>query len=1233
VEILMGVLVSGIVVGAVVMLLQHGLLLTASNTAYSAAQSGAFSSMELLTKEIASAGEVEIISSDAHVFKTGLEDEWGYIVLSPDRKDVRHIYIYQQEDGAVVNEGVPGSEYVEALSFDVEARLSEDGGGRLLRVFAKSAYGSEGNVKTVDLDRTIFVHAAQGVLGENATKPVAGPVLRYRLNVPPPDLQVYGSRSEHTGETFDDYKNPDTWKSLKSGFNYSTELDARLTLPTSLVSTDEKVFFTWIAADPTIFQGIMKDAGRDPKAILEKLEECIPGYLNAELGESLLDGLYKGQKTDDDGNLWDPQPEELMSELIDDPFNIGATDGTNGFRLLSVMEGEKVDGDNLNMFAVKESGGKKFNLGAVANALPQAYDLYRGAYMIIVANIPGKDSEGNLRWRKWPVYVQSGNYKDDVLFSNILDILERSSSSEFGGVTILSDDRAYRNMDSNYGTMTLVNDTNRRYFEVKGSSGGSARGPLVMLKFNPEDFAHMIPKWARTPGEVLYGPTNYAVYIDIELDDVGAGGGFGVLLNGSKVNATNGNYNASTEYRSGGYIFQFDPGNNGLGIRYYCYDGNTYGERGVGGVPDGGTLSWGVRPMYFYDAAKKTLPAPKAISFFKETEGADIGRENFNENAGAAADASLNYRLPFSVLPFQNNGKRGYYDDIIVDEIFTAALEGRNGPFQDRVNNSAVGYGMMYGQDNDGYTSAYSPKHMQSWHYYNDTTISDMLRDGQDTRRGYRWDRSWNMHHKARSEKMEEPITLQRSIWEQRHILKLTVLEVTRDIKASEVDSEWKFRIHHDGEKTVTENNLLTPLGDDEVIHKAGDVFIRAELIQLKKGATDWNNSRNYIYSKPVWFGKFKGDAWRGDDPSPFKKLGNTLQHAVANPEPKEGDDQSYRRRGMRVRSWKESFLGWDFSRVNTTDYRYIWRDFVNGGEKRKDEDDPFGVEWFEGSRFPPDFFKTDYGADGRVDTSQATINTVHSVWTPPVAIDLNAEEEARPFDNDIEIVAQSGSSAEKTFGQYMYANQYVTRQRKEQPDASYAYAYDGSYTDKIYGRLSVLRPWRDTLPNQTTPIFGLYGMRGWDFGSSRGPMLNSNWGTDANSVYDEAYEASTATNLKRFLTVLQGLQLPYRPLPDEPGYRRDPASPNDSYTPNRDRVLGFRFWKGLTASVNSTYRLYDTWIGEGFSPREVRAILGLTANDDEEESIQYIRGTYVHSDMEDAGFYAPLEEEESEDE
>jgi hypothetical protein len=217
---------------------------------------------------------------------------------------------------------------------------------------------------------------------------------------------------------------------------------------------------------------------------------------------------------------------------------------------------------------------------------------------------------------------------------------------------------------------------------------------------------------------------------------------------------------------------------------------------------------------------------------------------------------------------------------------------------------------------------------------------------------------------------------------------------------------------------------------------------------------------------------------------------------------------------------------------------------------------------------------------------------------------------------NNLRYIAQFGSTADNTFGQYKYTNESVQRERSGTRN-NYRYAYNGRYTPYIYGRLSILRP-----QGISTPIFGLYAMRGWDFGNS---------GRD-DAVYD-----STNNSSKRFLTVVQGLRLPYYPLDGLPGSPTEgprgdknflrvwPNTTNaQDYAAERDRILGFRFWnntnQGTTEEpIYSTIRLYDTWIGEGFSPREVRAILGLTTTNSAD-----IRNTYVEPELEAQGFYVP---------
>jgi type II secretory pathway pseudopilin PulG len=1229
VELIIAALVGAAVMSGVVMVMSLGVRMIAANTANSAAQRGALSTVEMLSKEISAASKVEIISdAAAHNFTAGLADGWHYVERDPNRKEARHIY---QEDDARLDEKIPGSEYIEALSFDTEVFKAElNGGGRLLRVNVEAAYDPDG-IQKVELDRTLLVHAVSGVTGESDADTGdflpppsdGGHILRY-LPEPLawPLLDVYGSTGGGGADAFD-YEKPDTWKNIKY-FNPNTELDARLTLPPEFLEaldeaggTGDDVVFTWIAADPTVFEAIVNDKGakKNPRAILKYLEEHVPDYLEEKAGWELLRDKSGDFGHDDDDDLIVP------NELIEDPFNIkNPAEDSRGFQLMSVLEGKKTgeEGEGVFDLALTSVGvdERKFSLNLL-------YDYYRGAYMIVVAGFP--DGKGNLK--RWPVYVKLGDYKEDKLYENFFTQVKEI---EMGSPNTNLSGRMYLNASSRYGALKLETDeNNRRYFEVTGNiGGGSTPAPLVMLKFTPDDFAHIIPRGAQNKDDVLYGVTNYAIYVDAEVPNSGTGG-FGVLLNGSAVQESNDKHDETTEYTSGGYVYQFDPGANGLVIRYFGYHRQKqykYGQ--ING------FQWGARPMYFYDAAKGKYPAPGSVDFFK-TSAADLLTENFNENAGAGAADNINYRIPFSAAAKESPPARRSMFEFrgvqVGTKSFSPDTAGRNEEPYGGMR-AASPYGVTQGP---GYASSvYSPKHMQSWHNYSPQDIVDMLAPNanDDKRIGFRWDRSWHLHRIP----SEAGAILQHPVWEQRHILKLTVLEVTRDITAGEVDEEWRYNIHHKNDAPLTEDTpkKLTPLTKNDVIHQAGDMFVRAELIQLKPGTTDWNNSRNYVYSKPVWYGKFKGDAWRGDDQSPFKKLGNAMQHIVADPEPELGDDQSYRRRGMRVRSWKESFLGWDYSKITSTNYRYAWRDFVNKHKETYDKKDPFLVkDDGKTKKFPPDFYETVYSAveAGRVDAAKT--KAAHSVWTPPLEIDLNADnkrpdEDTLPFDSGVRQVFQSGDPASDeavasadTFGQYMKNDQYVEREMRVKSDGDVEYAYNGKYHTDIYGRLSILRPWRGDLPNQTTPIFGLYAIRGWDFGTSRMMDAAGNM-----RIYDSA-----GNTTKRFLSVVQGLQIPYLPkklkvFSDEYDIiPRDLSPGGDKFRPDRDRVVGFRFWDNAVANVAaSRTRLYDTWIGEGFSPREVRAILGLKTDDKKE-----IRGTYVGQEMEKAGFYVPLGEYE----
>jgi hypothetical protein len=975
----------------------------------------------------------------------------------------------------------------------------------------------------VDLYRTILTHAAEGVLGEWGEKAAMGRILRYRLRVAgPTTLELYGSKNTASlsgpvtfNELFDDYSNPNTRANLNPFGDY-TYLDARLILKpktrreadnfvNALDKQEESVIFTWIAADKTA-EVIIKDIIdiQNPEALAKYLKENVPQ------------------------NYWEKEPGWAVLKDRYDIHTLKSKRFEGGVQLLAVTSGQVNDDETHTLTRrvcvdVKpDDDGQKFNLNKW-NDSHEISKLYESDYLIAVASF--RDSGGSATRPPMAAYVKLGKrIREADFFRDMVAALDDPSPIDPTG-------RTFKNPGGGGITTYEDSQTKRRFFRAKAPT--LSRTDLILLKFAPGDFAHMIPEDAETAEEIFYGPTNYAVYIDSGSSSLSTSSGFGFLLNGSTV------YNIGGVHRSGGYIFQYDPGANGLCLMYYGYNGGTYAWLNISGAQ-----YWGVRSMYFYDAVNESFSAPKNI-FFSAPGEEEPREENFSVNAGAGPDVGLKYRLPLSA------GSNAYPNSVASfsesREVFA------NDPYSSQSNGSQR-------------LAVYSPKHMQSWHASFDETgntstqIFDMLdTNNKDARIGFRWDRSWHI-----------PNT---DIWKLRQILKLTILEVTKDIAASDIEPEWQGNIHHTGGS-----------GAASTVHQEGDLFVRAELIHLKNGETDWNDSRNYVYSKPVWYGKFKGDAWRGDDPSPFKKMGNSMQHLVADPEPRDGNAQSFRRRGMRVRSWKEAFKGWNFSKVEedeTGNYHYVWWDFVNSNDVVYDKNNPFGNAGADTGpeKMPPDFYEA---AD--------------SVWTPPIAIDLNGGAVAQT----------SGFNTADGFGQYKY-NQSVGGAMRDDG----VMVYSGDYGDQIYGRLSYLRKWGDA-----TPLFGLYAVRGWDLGTSR---RNS-------YVYD-----STGNTSKRFLSVFQGMRFPYKPGGASPD--REPTqsgqTAHSKYTAKRDRIIGFRFWG---AEMN----IYDSWIGEGFSPREVRAILGLRGknlDESDEEYLQFIRGTYVHAnpgklDLEDANFYVPTDEE-----
>jgi hypothetical protein len=646
-----------------------------------------------------------------------------------------------------------------------------------------------------------------------------------------------------------------------------------------------------------------------------------------------------------------------------------------------------------------------------------------------------------------------------------------------------------------------------------------------------------------------------------------------------------------------------------------------------------------------------------------------------------------------------------------------------------------------------GTASVYAFWHPQTWHLYGNMDWErkhvnpgsahlkkDFHHSSGDWRSGWRFDIEYNLDKNINKPDIDFTKSLPRE-WARRHILKLTVLEVTRDIEAREVEPEWRDRIHHEDYRDETTEQLRDAFTHNpgDVIHKAGDLFVRAEMIQLKR-ATDnsaqedsWiYDSRNWVYSKPLWFGKFRGDGWRGKgDPeeattwSLFKRMGMSMMHLVADPEPVSGDVQSFRGivhgespayldsgleaktgpgRGVRVRSWKDHFRGWPFSddpAFNRKNPRLMYPAASYSRNLEKDTRNIFGSDR---SLLHPDLTFTD---DMHRNKRTAPLidklkdlerkHRLDGVWTPPAAIDLNGwalnvtksipplpeidkvadpthssfgsdsydhQEGLRPqkkgfSDDDIHYVNQwggagpSSSSRYETFGQYAFKGQQVQYERRlTQPGGKkpeYIFAYNGKYTDMLYVRLSQLRP--DSVSANPAdlryrlnrlPVWGLYAIRAWDYQSSKmgraskvdefvydfqAPDRN-----DKGSGYlDNAGEAR-----KRILMVVQGLQLPYQPnrqisdsrkyimpLSDRSGsgsYLRAPRSWSQhdgtakeyrTYKKNRERVFGLHFWGNARSKHSSggnvpydqnpnRHEINEVWIGEGFSPLEVREILGL---------------------------------------
>ncbi|GHS95692.1 hypothetical protein AGMMS50276_12260 [Synergistales bacterium] len=1174
-EVLVVLVVAAIIFGVSVMLVSQGSQITAVNNAYSTAQRAALAAVEFLPKEISVAAEVQIISRDwDHNIKAGISDDWRYIKLDEATNTVVRIDELDGSGNLKLNP-LPGSDIITALSFDAVGNKNNQDFRKLVHVSVAARSVPDGKVgadynRVVSLDRAILVRAPDGVKGEGgwpATWPttaetVSGKLLRYRMETDfDPEIDLFWSRLGSGLSYFNDPNvyngRPDTWRAMKNP-NGTTHIDAVLKLPRRL--KQDTVVFSWIAFAQDKFKTNDLDE-KDPAKLLAYLND----HLRPEEWTKIRTRLVAGDvKAIEDVNSDDARISFVQeSSFADSPLNMSSSIPADyrGLRLLKLTSGAPKDSNtNYRM-------ENPFNLGAVVSTMMEnaatyygTGDEYNGAYMVVMAHY----KEGGA-WKDWPVYIRMGDGESDSIFRKIVSALATVPKGQAGRVG-----NVYVNADVNSATL-LAADTSANngngMFKVSGGSG--ANPGKVILEFASEDFSHMVPKDNGAPVEpVMYGSTNYAVYLDATS---GASGGYGVFLNGTKVHT--GRQNNADYYTSSGYVFQFDPGARGLIMRHYYYNNTTFGELD--------NRTFGVIPMYFYDAAKGTTnltsatpgtrAAPGEIAFFK---GSAVALEDFGVNAGADRGSSISYRIPFRPV-------NAYY----YQNITRYPTRRDTGELYRGSQDYNWGFYGASGQDAQ-YMATYTPKLMQSWHNYEDTTVSglgktsatlnangeynDAYNDDnlltsayEKNRHGYRWDYDWGMDTDAQS------------MWRRRQILKFTVLEVTKDIKQSQIGKDETGQYW---QEPIVQLNATYDGTDNTIVHKAGDLFVRLEMIQLRKNPRDPtkildpNNSRNYVYSKPIWFGKIKGDSWRGDDPSPFKKMGNTMMHVVSPLEPRAGDAQSFRRRGMRVRSWKEAIYGQDFSgssgstQTNAATGAVSYRRGRAGGK-------PFTKDW------PPDYENADYtGAND-------------AIWTPPIAVDLNAAPASdntgytgtNPTLKNITQPAAGNTTAADVFGQYSYGNgQYVQRERKG-ASGSYQYAYNGVYTNRMYGRLSLLRPYNAANPPK--PLHGLYAMRGWDYGR------NGN----ASAVYD-----STGDTRKRFLMVVRGQRMPYNIHQFTPsdagdvtinnGYYNRESGAVGAYTPDRVRTLAFRFWS--SGSAPTLY--YDDWIGEGFTPWEVREILGL---------------------------------------
>ena len=579
------------------------------------------------------------------------------------------------------------------------------------------------------------------------------------------------------------------------------------------------------------------------------------------------------------------------SSLIDAPLQRVGRDSLSlrkffdservGLDVLSASKGDSVlDGAIrvLDVESVREGDDGTFTANWKVPVDPEEI---MGKYAVLAAVYSPK---GRTTDEYWPVFVQIGNIASDPFFERISDTFKARSRGEQGEYSDTSDpDKNLIRVSEGWGE------------EIYSPGDSESRGSVTLLGQKPDSTSAtmkvtnvLTPEYFSHMDTSVYGVTNYAIYLDAALAS-GVSGGYGILLNGLVSQKPD----AAGIFQATGYVFQVDPGLDGFTIRYFAKNDTVTTPQ----------EHFGSRVMYFYDA-QKAFPSPKKIF----SAGAP-GGEDFSQNEGAPAGKDIFHRMAYNVRGGASDRTTAAFLSTINASRQTDAAHPDNA--------------LVYGTPSTTNGLAlYTPKWLQTW------TGSAALAPGEYPRsRGFRWDGIWNVD-------VNNPQN--RENWFQRHILKLTVLELTRDVPAAQLaPAAWR---------TASEGG-----------HKAGDMIVRAELILMKDPTKSVYDSRNYVYSKPMWFGKFRGDAWRGDEPSVFKKMGNTMMHEVAAPEPAKGDRQSFRRRGMRVRSWLETSA--PSHPDNEAGPNKIWTPplavDLNRGDTVQNQGHAFGIPNFPGYGIP----------------------------------------------------------------------------------------------------------------------------------------------------------------------------------------------------------------------------------------------------------------------------------------